>query len=298
MRAPFQAGRLSSARSSTATRASGGSSAVRASCRAAQVFVLYPHQTRYVVPAAGRPRAARRRAARARRAAANLETAINGLWDARPHVGDRIVGHRRRHGRLPRGVAGRPHPGLRRGARRHQPAARSHRARASASASPRPDTHPAKAPTSSFTRAARPPGSSWRSELRGSRRTVVEMSWYGDQPVPLPLGEAFHARRLTLKSSQVGQRRPARSARDGTRAGGCSWRSRSPTTRARRADHGRERVRRLAGHDGASWPPAPATRCAIGSGMTTEELAPGLSQLCAPADAGAASKFAWLAAAR
>ena len=30
------------------------------------------------------------------------------------------------------------------------------------------------------------------------------MSWYGDQSVPLALGEAFHARRLTLKSSQVG----------------------------------------------------------------------------------------------
>jgi len=38
------------------------------------------------------------------------------------------------------------------------------------------------------------------------------MSWYGDTVVPLPLGGAFHARRLTLRSSQVGhvppQRRP------------------------------------------------------------------------------------------
>jgi hypothetical protein len=30
------------------------------------------------------------------------------------------------------------------------------------------------------------------------------MSWYGDQVAPLRLGEAFHARRLTVKSSQVG----------------------------------------------------------------------------------------------
>ena len=30
------------------------------------------------------------------------------------------------------------------------------------------------------------------------------MSWYGDQTVAAPLGGAFHARRLTLKSSQVG----------------------------------------------------------------------------------------------
>jgi hypothetical protein len=32
----------------------------------------------------------------------------------------------------------------------------------------------------------------------------VELSWYGDRSVPIPLGQAFHARRLTLKSSQVG----------------------------------------------------------------------------------------------
>ena len=34
--------------------------------------------------------------------------------------------------------------------------------------------------------------------------TVVELSWYGDRAVSIALGEAFHARRLTLKSSQVG----------------------------------------------------------------------------------------------
>ena len=40
--------------------------------------------------------------------------------------------------------------------------------------------------------------------VAGFEATVVEMSWYGAQSVPLPLGEAFHARRLTLRSSQVG----------------------------------------------------------------------------------------------
>jgi hypothetical protein len=33
---------------------------------------------------------------------------------------------------------------------------------------------------------------------------IIELSWFGDQPVNLPLGEAFHARRLTISSSQVG----------------------------------------------------------------------------------------------
>src|SRR6185295_10003235 len=56
-----------------------------------RVFTLFPHQTRYVVPAQavhvlpeGVPPS---RAV----LAANLETAINGLWDARPHVGDRVT---------------------------------------------------------------------------------------------------------------------------------------------------------------------------------------------------------------
>jgi threonine dehydrogenase-like Zn-dependent dehydrogenase len=37
---------------------------------------------------------------------------------------------------------------------------------------------------------------------------IIEMSWFGDQPVRLPLGEAFHSRRLTLRCSQVGQISP------------------------------------------------------------------------------------------
>ncbi len=39
--------------------------------------------------------------------------------------------------------------------------------------------------------------------LAGFEATVVELSWFGAGPVELPLGEAFHSRRLTLKSSQV-----------------------------------------------------------------------------------------------
>jgi hypothetical protein len=34
--------------------------------------------------------------------------------------------------------------------------------------------------------------------------TVLEVSWFGAQSVSLPLGEAFHSRRLTIRSSQVG----------------------------------------------------------------------------------------------
>ena len=39
--------------------------------------------------------------------------------------------------------------------------------------------------------------------LAGEEATVLELSWYGE-PVQAPLGEAFHPRRLRLVSSQVG----------------------------------------------------------------------------------------------
>jgi NADPH:quinone reductase-like Zn-dependent oxidoreductase len=39
----------------------------------------------------------------------------------------------------------------------------------------------------------------------GSEATVVEASWYGEGNVPVALGGAFHGRRLHLISSQVGQ---------------------------------------------------------------------------------------------
>jgi threonine dehydrogenase-like Zn-dependent dehydrogenase len=49
-----------------------------------------------------------------------------------------------------------------------------------------------------------PDGLALALSLAGQEATIVEMSWYGKVIVPLPLGGAFHARRLTLRSSQVG----------------------------------------------------------------------------------------------
>ncbi|MGB8567012.1 MAG: zinc-binding alcohol dehydrogenase, partial [Pseudolabrys sp.] len=41
--------------------------------------------------------------------------------------------------------------------------------------------------------------------LAGEEATVLELSWYGDTPVTVPLGGTFHSRRLRLISSQVGK---------------------------------------------------------------------------------------------
>ena len=47
----------------------------------------------------------------------------------------------------------------------------------------------------------------------GMEATVVELSWYGEKGIDAHLGGAFHARRLRLTSSQVGQVSPSRRPR-------------------------------------------------------------------------------------
>ena len=49
--------------------------------------------------------------------------------------------------------------------------------------------------------------------LAGDEATVLELSWYGSGEIAVPLGGAFHSRRLKLVSSQVGQVAPSRRPR-------------------------------------------------------------------------------------
>jgi threonine dehydrogenase-like Zn-dependent dehydrogenase len=58
-----------------------------------------------------------------------------------------------------------------------------------------------------------PAGLATALRLAGFEATVLEMSWYGDRMVAAPLGESFHAKRLTLRSSQVGAVATAQRAR-------------------------------------------------------------------------------------
>jgi 2-desacetyl-2-hydroxyethyl bacteriochlorophyllide A dehydrogenase len=176
-----------------------------------RVFCLHPHQTLFDVPAAATfaipPDVTDRRAT----LAANLETAINALWDARPALGDRIaVIGAGSVGLLTAWLASRipgsavtvvePDPG------------RAATAGALGLAVATPDA--ARGDNDLVIHASgRPEGLARALELAGDEAAVVELSWYGKLPVPLPLGAAFHARRLKLVSSQVGQLPPERRPR-------------------------------------------------------------------------------------
>jgi 2-desacetyl-2-hydroxyethyl bacteriochlorophyllide A dehydrogenase len=166
------------------------------------VFSLFPHQTRYVLPADAvhvlpaqvpPPRAV---------LAANLETAVNGLWDASIRVGDRVcVIGAGTVGALCARLASRV-PGCDVELVDVKPG-RAEIAEALGVRFALPDHASADADVvihASGTAA----GLAVALQVAGFEATIVELSWYGDTSVSVPLGQAFHARRLTIKSSQVG----------------------------------------------------------------------------------------------
>lgn len=166
------------------------------------VFCLHPHQSHFLIPEhavyvlpQGLP---------PERAvlAANMETALNALWDLGPRIGDRmaVVGAGV-VGALVASLAARlpgvdvqmidPDP-------RRAELARNLGCRYAAPSE-------AEGELDCIVHASgRPEGLATALGLAGFEATVLELSWYGAQPVSVPLGEAFHSRRLTLRSSQVG----------------------------------------------------------------------------------------------
>jgi NADPH:quinone reductase-like Zn-dependent oxidoreductase len=166
------------------------------------VFCLYPHQTAYVVPASAVVPVPTGVPAGRAVLAGTVETAVNALWDARPRLGDRItvVGAGMvgccvalLAARIP-GVdvqlvdadPGRASVAGALGVSFALPAAavgdRDLVVHASASAA----------------------GLQTALGLLAREGTVIELSWYGDRPVELALGGAFHSGRLTIRGSQVG----------------------------------------------------------------------------------------------
>ncbi|MGH2447917.1 MAG: zinc-binding dehydrogenase [Chloroflexota bacterium] len=181
------------------------------------VFTHHPHQTEYVVPANVPVRL--RPACMPEDAVflANLETAINIVLDAAPRLGERVVV-------FGQGVVGLLVSQLLRRvgvglliavdpfARRRELAVVS-------------GADLALAPGAAVADAARQQtsgaGVDLAIEVSGNpaaladamsclaiQGTVVVASWYGTKQAPLPLGSAFHRRRLRLVSSQVGSLDP------------------------------------------------------------------------------------------
>ncbi|MFE3829331.1 zinc-binding alcohol dehydrogenase [Streptomyces sp. NPDC059092] len=179
--------------------------------RGRTVFCLYPHQTRYVVPASAVTPVPDGVPAGRAILAGTVETAVNALWDAAPMIGDRVavVGG----GMIGCSVAAllARYPGVRVQLVDAEPA-RAGIAEALGVGFALPGD--ALGGCDLVVHASATEAGLARSlELLAPEGTVVELSWYGDRRVSLPLGEAFHSRRLTLRGSQVGTVSPARSAR-------------------------------------------------------------------------------------
>ncbi|MBD9733889.1 zinc-binding alcohol dehydrogenase [Streptomyces sp. H28] len=175
------------------------------------VFCLYPHQTRYVVPAAAVTPVPDDVPAGRAVLAGTVETAVNALWDAAPLIGDRIavVGG----GMVGCSVAAllARFPGVRMQLVDSDPA-RESTARALGVGFALPEDALGECDLVVHASATEQ-GLSRALELLTAEGTVVELSWYGDRRVALPLGEAFHSRRLVIRSSQVGTVSPARPGR-------------------------------------------------------------------------------------
>lgn len=166
-------------------------------------FALHPHQTAFTLPADRIMLLPADVPASRGVLAANMETALNALWDAAPGPADRIaVVGAGVVGSLCAWLAGK------------LPGAEvtlidideSRAAVAAALGAGFASPHAAPGECDLVIHAsASPAGLAMALRLAGNEATVLELSWYGAGDVAVPLGEGFHSRRLRLISSQVGQ---------------------------------------------------------------------------------------------
>ncbi len=175
------------------------------------VFALHPHQSIFNVPAEavvplpdGVPPA---RAV----LAANMETALNGVWDGAPAPADRIaVVGAGVVGALVAYLCGR-FPGAQVTLVDVEPS-RGELARALGVGFAAPDAAPRDCDLVVHASGSAA-GLATALGLAGDEATVLEMSWYGTDDIAVPLGAEFHSRRLKLISSQVGKVAPSHRAR-------------------------------------------------------------------------------------
>jgi threonine dehydrogenase-like Zn-dependent dehydrogenase len=184
------------------SQAPGIGSAVAATPPGQRVFVLHPHQDRFIAPAAMCIPVPDSVPTSRAVLAANMETALNLLWDAAPLPGERML------------VVGAGVIGLLTAALLARiPAAevtlvdtnpaRAAQAHALDCGFALPDAAPAEQELIVHTSASEA-GLRLCLASAAFEARIIEASWYGDAAPALPLGEAFHARRLRLLASQVG----------------------------------------------------------------------------------------------
>ena len=206
MRAPFMAGHFPFPVKygyATVGRVEDGTEALRGRT----VFTLHPHQTLFNLPADAAVMLPENLPPQRAILAANMETALNAVWDAAPGPADRIaVVGAGVVGALVAYLCGRL-PGAEVTLVDVNPA-RAELARTLGVSFAQPDA--AKGDCDLVVHASgNPAGLGTALALAGEEATVLEMSWYGDAPVTAALGGAFHSRRLRLISSQVGKISPS-----------------------------------------------------------------------------------------
>ncbi|ENO14338.2 dehydrogenase [Marinobacter nanhaiticus D15-8W] len=175
------------------------------------VFSLFPHQTCFRIPSSAVTPLPERLPPERAVLAANMETAVNALWDAAPRLGDRIaVIGCGVVGSLVAWLASRV-PGTRVLAVDPNTKRESVLRGLGVRCQPQPD---ARDDYDLVIHASgHPDGLQTALEMAGVEGRIVEMSWFGDQAVSLNLGGAFHSRRLSLISSQVGRVSPIQAPR-------------------------------------------------------------------------------------
>lgn len=171
------------------------------------VFALHPHQTRFDLPADAVTPLPDDVPPQRAVLAANMETALNATWDAMLVPGQRIAV-------LGAGVVGTLVAFLCR--TQHDAdvtlidtdASRAETASALGLAFAAPDRAPADC-DAVFHASATAAGLATAFRIAGFEAKIIELSWYGDGDIAVPLGGAFHSRRLQLISSQVGAVAPS-----------------------------------------------------------------------------------------
>ena len=176
-----------------------------------RVFALHPHQDRFVAPRAAvslvpdsvpDDRAA---------LAANMETALNALWDSGAGPGDRIAIFGGGAVGLLICFLAAQLPGA--DVLLIDPDSSRERIVEAFGAGFSTLADSARGCDVVFHASANPQGLAGALAACGLEATLVEASWYGAREVSVPLGGAFHARRLRVVSSQVGQVAPSRRPR-------------------------------------------------------------------------------------